>query len=92
MHRFIRCDFQFLFEAKTAILSACRVASEIWEWGRREGAERRRARESSEEEEVGGLAMVGGLTLRSSSSTPLAALFRKPFSNLRQLDSSCLDR
>ena len=77
--------------ANTAILRACRVAWDIWEWGRREGELRSLVRESSEDAEQGGRPRGFAPSLPSL----LLLLARLPGlsrSVLRQLDSSCLDK
>ena len=87
--------------ANTAILSACSVAAEMWEWGSSEGELSSRVSDSCDEaelepkDEAKGEAKdeaKGSVSGLADVLGRLDTLLLRSRSVLRQLDSSCLDK
>ena len=87
--------------ANTAILSACSVAAEMWEWGSSEGELRSRVRDSCDEAELEPKDEAKGEAKDEAKGRVrgladvlgrLDTLLLRSRSVLRQLDSSCLDK
>ena len=87
--------------ANTAILSACRVAAEMWEWGSSEGELSSRVSDSCDEAELEPKDEAKGEAKDEAKGSVrgladvlgrLDTLLLRSRSVLRQLDSSCLDK
>ena len=87
--------------ANTAILSACSVAAEMWEWGSSEGELSSRVRDSCDEAELEPKDEAKGEAKDEAKGSVrgladvlgrLDTLLLRSRSVLRQLDSSCLDK
>ena len=87
--------------ANTAILSACSVAAEMWEWGSSEGELSSRVSDSCDEAELEPKDEAKGEAKDEAKGSVrgladvlgrLDTLLLRSRSVLRQLDSSCLDK
>ena len=87
--------------ANTAILSACSVAAEMWEWGSSEGELSSRVSDSCDEAELEPKDEAKGEAKDEAKGSVrgladvlgrLVTLLLRSRSVLRQLDSSCLDK